>query len=165
MAVGHGAAEGFGRQPPTGKPARPFRPKTAASWGGRHHFAYFGEGGEPAGRTTGSCCRRDQETIASRAVRLRITRVEPSKRISCFFLRSLNSRVTVSRDAPIICALSSCVSPELTRTSLPLPVGGVQDSSSLASFPVPPPTYFPNRAPCLDYTNVHLARNHCAWRS
>jgi hypothetical protein len=62
--------------------------------------------------------------------------VDPSSRISCFFLRSLNSRVTVSREAPIICAISSCVSPELTRISLVLlSEGGVHESSNFASFP------------------------------
>jgi hypothetical protein len=68
-------------------------------------------------------------------MRFRITRVEPSNRISCFFRKSLSSRVTVSRDAPIICAISSCVSPLLTRTSFPFTEGGVHESNSFASFP------------------------------
>src|SRR5277367_6063878 len=75
--------------------------------------------------------------IVSSAPRLRITRIEPSSRISSFFLRSLKRRVTVSRDAPIICAISSCVTPERIRTSLgPFASWpGVQDRSSRASLP------------------------------
>ena len=77
-----------------------------------------------------------QETIASKAMRFRITSVDPSSRINCFFLKSLNRRVTVSLDAPIICAISSCVRPELTRISLVLfAEGGVQESSNFANFP------------------------------
>ena len=44
---------------------------------------------------------------ASNAVRFRMTRVEPSRRMNSFFFRSLSKRVTVSREAPIICAISS----------------------------------------------------------
>ena len=40
-------------------------------------------------------------------MRFRITSVDPSSRINCFFLKSLNRRVTVSLDAPIICAISA----------------------------------------------------------
>ena len=76
------------------------------------------------------------EAKASSAVRFRITNVDPSSRINCFFFRSLNNRVTVSRDAPIICAISSCVSPERTRISFnPFVAGGVQDNSNVASLP------------------------------
>ena len=49
----------------------------------------------------------DYEAKASSAIRFRITSVDPSSRINCFFFKSLNNRVTVSRDAPIICAISS----------------------------------------------------------
>ena len=47
--------------------------------------------------------------IASSAVRFLITRVAPSSLIRSFFLNSLSRRVTVSRDAPIRCAISSWV--------------------------------------------------------
>ena len=78
-----------------------------------------------------------QETIVSKAVRFRITSVDPSSRINYFFLKSLNRRVTVSLDAPIICAISSCVRPELTRISFVLLFvdGGVHESNNFASFP------------------------------
>jgi len=69
-------------------------------------------------------------------MRFRITSVDPSSRINCFFLKSLNRRVTVSLDAPIICAISSCVRPELTRISFVLFAdGGVHESNNFASFP------------------------------
>src|SRR5437868_7848843 len=65
-----------------------------------------------------------------------MTRVEPSSLIICFRLKSLSTRVTVSREAPIICAISSWVSTERTRISRsPLPLPGVQESNSLANFP------------------------------
>jgi hypothetical protein len=47
------------------------------------------------------------DAIASSAMRLRITSVEPSSRINCFLFNSVMTRVTVSRDDPIICAISS----------------------------------------------------------
>ena len=47
--------------------------------------------------------------IASRAVRSRITSLGPSRLINCFFLRSRNRRVTVSREAPIRIAISSWI--------------------------------------------------------
>jgi two-component system response regulator LytT len=78
----------------------------------------------------------DQAASASIAVRLRITRVAPSMRINCFFLSSLKSRVTVSRDAPILWAISSWVMAPTRRTSAVTgKCGGVQESSSFASFP------------------------------
>jgi hypothetical protein len=48
-----------------------------------------------------------------------MTKVEPSNRINSFFLSSLNKRVTVSRDEPIICAISSWVMLDLMRISRP----------------------------------------------
>ena len=48
-----------------------------------------------------------QTARASKPVRSRITRVAPSSRISLFFFRSLNNRVTVSREEPMRCAISS----------------------------------------------------------
>jgi len=88
----------------------------------------------------GAADKRTQDTKASSAVRLRMTSVEPSSRISCFFLRSLSKRLTVSRDAPVICAISSWVSPDRTRISSVLfPEGGVHESSSFASFPAEEP--------------------------
>ena len=58
-------------------------------------------------------------TRASRAGRLRMTSVEPSNRINSFFFKLLSNRVTVSRDVPIICAISSWVKAERMRTSFP----------------------------------------------
>src|SRR5579864_655731 len=52
--------------------------------------------------------------IFSNAQRLRITSVPPFICISCFFLNSENSRLTVSRVVPMISATSSCVSASLT---------------------------------------------------
>ena len=60
----------------------------------------------------------DYAAMASKAVLLRITKVEPSRRISSFFFKSLRSRVTVSRDDPIICAISSWVRLDRMRISL-----------------------------------------------
>jgi hypothetical protein len=45
-----------------------------------------------------------------------ITRVEPITWRICFLRKSASKRVTVSRDDPIICAISSCVSVSLMRT-------------------------------------------------
>jgi len=56
-------------------------------------------------------------TMAFSAALLRITRFEPLDSMICRFLRSANSRVTVSRDVPIICAISSCVSANLRHGS------------------------------------------------
>lgn len=75
---------------------------------------------------------------ASSAMRLRMTSVEPSNRISSFFLSSPSKRVTVSRDEPIICAISSCVRLDRIRISvgsLAFSAPGVQDSSNRASLP------------------------------
>ena len=66
---------------------------------------------------------------------MRITSMDPSSRMNCFFFRSLNSRVTVSREEPIICAISSCVSPEEMRTSFPFSRMGIQESSNYANLP------------------------------
>src|ERR1700726_389149 len=52
--------------------------------------------------------------IFSNANRLRITSVAPFICISCFFLNSENSRLTVSRVVPMISATSSWVSVSLT---------------------------------------------------
>ena len=46
-----------------------------------------------------------------------MTKVDPSRRINSFFLSSLNKRVTVSRDEPIICAISSWVMLDRMRIS------------------------------------------------
>ena len=80
---------------------------------------------------------RHYAASASNAVRLRITRVDPSKRISSFFLRSLNNRVTVSRDEPIICAISSWVRLDRMRISGGSNCSriGVHERSNLASLP------------------------------
>ena len=48
-----------------------------------------------------------QAAIACKAMRLGITSVAPSSRIKSFRFISLNKRVTVSRDDPIIWAISS----------------------------------------------------------
>ena len=48
-----------------------------------------------------------QTAIASSAVRFLIISVVPSSVIRFFFLSSLNKRVTVSRDEPILWAISS----------------------------------------------------------
>src|SRR5579864_3442186 len=91
-------------------------------------------GGEPA---VYPGCSRHYAASASSAVRLRITRVDPSKRMNSFFLRSLSSRVTVSRDEPIICAISSWVRLARMRISGGSNFSriGVHESSSLASLP------------------------------
>jgi len=93
-----------------------------------------GRGGEPA---VYRGCIRHYAASASNAVRLRITSVDPSKRMNSFFLRSLSKRVTVSRDEPIICAISSWVRLARTRISGGSNCSriGVHDSSNLASLP------------------------------
>src|SRR5271157_334978 len=74
--------------------------------------------------------------IAFSAALLRISRVEPFDCTICRRLRSANSRVTVSREVPIICAISSCVSASLRRGSdlAVSPFLVLHSSSSLASF-------------------------------
>jgi hypothetical protein len=54
----------------------------------------------------------------------------------CRFFKSANSRVTVSREVPIICAISSCVSRIFNRGSglVESPFLPLQSSSSVASF-------------------------------
>ena len=52
----------------------------------------------------------------SRPARSLMMTLEPLTCKKFFFLKSANSRVTVSRDAPIICAISSCVSVKLNLT-------------------------------------------------
>ena len=49
-------------------------------------------------------------TILSRAGLLRMISVDPFICSSCFLLNSENKRLTVSREVPIISAISSCVS-------------------------------------------------------
>ena len=55
-------------------------------------------------------------TIFSNADLFLITSVDPITCTSCFLRKSASSLVTVSRDDPIICAISSCVSVSLIRT-------------------------------------------------
>lgn len=55
------------------------------------------------------CWGRDYTASASKAVRSLITNVGPSSRIKRFLLKRVISRVTVSREAPILIAISSCV--------------------------------------------------------
>ena len=43
-------------------------------------------------------------------MRLGITRVDPVCWMRCCFLKPAKSRLTVSREVPIICPISSCVS-------------------------------------------------------
>src|SRR5438132_1815016 len=79
---------------------------------------------------------RSQAASASKAIRLRITKVEPSSLMSSFFRSSLNSRVTVSRDEPIICAISSCVRLErilISRDPFSRPT--VHESNNRANLP------------------------------
>jgi len=54
---------------------------------------------------------------SSSAALLRINSVEPLRCAICRFLNSVNRRVTVSREVPIISAISSCVKANLTRGS------------------------------------------------
>jgi hypothetical protein len=98
-----------------------------------------GGGGLPGGFGRPRAANYGYAASASKAIRLQITNVEPSRRIISFFLSSLNRRVTVSRDEPIICAISSCVRLDLIRISLvpppslsrPLP----HESRRRANFP------------------------------
>lgn len=84
-----------------------------------HRFLKTGRGGRPI------CIhnrpfRAAQEfyaATASNAGRLRMTKVDPSRRISSFVLSSLSRRVTVSRDEPILCAISSWVKLDRMRIS------------------------------------------------
>ncbi len=74
--------------------------------------------------------------MAFNAALLRINSVEPLACTICRFFRSANSRVTVSREVPIICAISSCVSASFTRGSLLVasPLRILHSSRSFASF-------------------------------
>ena len=66
---------------------------------------------------------------------LRITRLEPFDLMNCFFLKSANNRLTVSRVVPIISAISSCVSTKCRcREWFEFPRSADQPSSSLANF-------------------------------
>jgi hypothetical protein len=58
-----------------------------------------------------------QTVSVSKALRSRMTKVGPFSRINLFLLRSLNSRVTVSRGAPLRWAISSCAIGDWTRVS------------------------------------------------
>ena len=61
--------------------------------------------------------------------------VEPFNCTNCFFLKSENKRLTVSRVVPIISAISSCVSVNLKCVgSFAFPALGDQESSSFANF-------------------------------
>src|SRR6266496_5607675 len=75
-------------------------------------------------------------TIVTKAALSRMISVEPLTYISCLALKSPSSRVTVSRDEPIIWAISSCVSISLTLTplSVSLPPLAHHSSISFASF-------------------------------
>lgn len=77
-----------------------------------------------------------QAAIACSAIRLGITSVPLSRRIKSFRFISLNNRVTVSRDEPIICAISSCVNSVGTRSSRLRGSSETQESSNRASFSV-----------------------------
>src|SRR4051812_45211757 len=78
----------------------------------------------------------DALAIDFNAVLFRINNVEPFDITIWRFFKSANKRVTVSRDVPIICAISSCVSASFRRgsTLFASPVFVLQSSSSLASF-------------------------------
>src|ERR1019366_5819279 len=69
------------------------------------------------------------------AALFRMRRVEPFFYTICRFLRAANKRVTVSRDVPIICAISSWVSASLKRGSAlaASPFCTLQSNSSFAS--------------------------------
>src|SRR5579864_4978709 len=78
----------------------------------------------------------DHTVRASKALRSRMTSVGPSWRINCFLLRSLKRRVTVSRDAPMRCAISSWVMEERIRDSTSSAISACDcDSNSRASLP------------------------------
>ena len=73
---------------------------------------------------------------ASKAVRFLITNIGPSRRIKRFLLIVLMSRVTVSREAPIRIAISSCVmGVGLQSMSGSSPNCTVCESNSLANLP------------------------------
>src|ERR1700688_3834730 len=80
--------------------------------------------------------RHTQEfTIFSRAGLLRMIKVEPFNCNNCFFLKSENRRLTVSRVVPIISAISSCVSVNFRCAgSVAFSALGDQESSSFANF-------------------------------
>ena len=69
-------------------------------------------------------------------MRLGITSVSPSSRIKSFRFMTLNKRVTVSREDPIIWAISSCVNSVGTRSSRLRGSSETQESSRRASFSV-----------------------------
>src|SRR5438477_11573342 len=73
---------------------------------------------------------------AFKAILLRITRVEPFDCTIWRFFKSAKSRVTVSRDVPIICAISSWVRASFKRGSCfaDSPFLELHSSKSLASF-------------------------------
>src|SRR6185503_5728031 len=75
-------------------------------------------------------------TIAANAALSRMIKVEPLICIICLFLKSPSSRVTVSRDAPIIWAISSCVSVSFRQIpfSLSLLFLAANSRINLASF-------------------------------
>jgi hypothetical protein len=56
----------------------------------------------------------------SSAMRLGITKVEPFCWIRCCFLKPANRRLTVSREVPIICPISSCVRASFIWQGVPL---------------------------------------------
>ena len=71
---------------------------------------------------------------AFNAVRFRMINFGPSNRISCFCLSLVKSRVTVSRDAPILSAISSWVMSMVAEdSSSSAPVAC--DSNNLANLP------------------------------
>ena len=84
----------------------------------------------PQGRKTST------SAIACKAMRFGMTRVEPSSRISSLSLHVASSRVTVSREDPIIWAISSWVKFEATRRSRLRGSLATQESRSRASFSV-----------------------------
>src|SRR5437016_1952011 len=73
---------------------------------------------------------------AFKAILLRITRVEPFACTIWRFFKSAKSRVTVSREVPIICAISSWVRASFTRGSCfaASPFFELHSRRSLASF-------------------------------
>ena len=71
----------------------------------------------------------------SKAVRSLMTNIGPSSRIKRFLLNRLISRVTVSREAPILIAISSCVIGVGLQPASRSSSSRTWDSKSLANLP------------------------------
>src|SRR3984957_16687361 len=94
------------------------------------------EGGSSLDPPSAGWGRDFQTARASRPVRSRITNLAPSRRINLFFFNSLSKRVTVSREEPIRCAISSWViADRRCNSSACCSARGAHDNRSLASFP------------------------------